>query len=148
MMSLGGLALGVGMLVDNSIVVLENIYRHCEQGEDRVSAAQVGATEVGMAITASTLTTIAVFVPIVYIEGLVAEVFRQLALTVTFSLLSSLLVALTLVPLLASRLLKVEGRLTEEQSKDKKNGYHGHDVWLIVWGGRHYLNWMISILVC
>lgn len=120
MMSLGGLALGVGMLVDNSIVVLENIYRHCEQGEDRVSAAQVGATEVGMAITASTLTTIAVFVPIVYIEGLVAEVFRQLALTVTFSLLSSLLVALTLVPLLASRLLKVEGRLTEEQSKDKK----------------------------
>ncbi len=108
MMSLGGLALGVGMLVDNSIVVLENIYRHCEQGKTRLVAAQEGAAEVGLAITASTLTTVAVFVPIVYIKGLVAEIFTQLALTVTFSLLSSLLVAMTLVPLLASRLLKVE----------------------------------------
>ncbi|MGI6129988.1 MAG: efflux RND transporter permease subunit [bacterium] len=119
MMSLGGLALGVGMLVDNSIVVLESIYRYSELGEDRVSAAQLGTSEVGMAITASTLTTIAVFVPIVYIQGLVAEIFRQLALTVTFSLLSSLLVALTLVPLLSSRLLKVEDKVSAHPTNNK-----------------------------
>ncbi|HKM39989.1 MAG TPA: efflux RND transporter permease subunit [bacterium] len=121
MMSLGGFALGVGMLVDNSIVVLENIYRHRELGKNMVTAAQEGASEVGMAITASTLTTIAVFVPIVYIKGLVAEIFTQLALTVTFSLLSSLLVAMTLVPLLASRLLRIE----VEQSERKHNPGHG-----------------------
>ena len=119
MMSLGGFALGVGMLVDNSIVVLENIYRHFEQGKSRLAAAQEGASEVGLAITASTLTTIAVFVPIVYIKGLVAEVFTQLALTVTFSLLSSLLVALTLVPLLASRLLKIGPGHNRSRSNSK-----------------------------
>lgn len=108
MMSLGGLALGVGMLVDNSIVVLENIYRHREEGESRLLAAQNGASEVAMAITASTLTTIAVFLPIVFIQGLTAQIFRELALTVTFSLLASLLVALTVVPMLASKILVLE----------------------------------------
>jgi len=109
MMSLGGLALGVGMLVDNSIVVLENIYRHREEGESRLLAAQNGAGEVAMAITASTLTTIAVFLPIVFIQGLTAQIFRELALTVTFSLLASLLVALTVVPMLASKILVING---------------------------------------
>ncbi|MDK2784650.1 MAG: hydrophobic/amphiphilic exporter (mainly bacteria), family [Bacillota bacterium] len=107
LMSLGGLALGVGMLVDNSIVVLENIYRHREEGESRLLAAQNGAGEVAMAITASTLTTIAVFLPIVFIQGLTAQIFRELALTVTFSLLASLLVALTVVPMLASKILVI-----------------------------------------
>lgn len=105
MMSLGGLALGIGMLVDNSIVVLENIYSHRIKGKDPETAAIWGTNEVAMAITASTLTTVAVFLPIVFVQGMTAQLFKQLALTVTFSLLSSLFVALTIVPLLSSRLM-------------------------------------------
>jgi HAE1 family hydrophobic/amphiphilic exporter-1 len=109
MISLGGLALAVGMVVDNSIVVLENIFRHMqEKGEDRITAAKNGASEVGIAISASTLTTIAVFVPIVFTQGLAARIFRDLALTVTFALLSALFVAITLVPMMASKLLSLE----------------------------------------
>ena len=103
-MSLGGLALGVGMLVDNSIVVLENIFRHrSELGEGAVQAATAGAEEVQSAITASTLTTISVFGPIIYVEGVAGELFKDLSLAVAFSLLASLLVALTLLPSLAAR---------------------------------------------
>ncbi|GIW50989.1 MAG: multidrug ABC transporter [Gemmatimonadales bacterium] len=102
-MSLGGLALGVGMLVDNSIVVLENIFRHRELGAGRDDAADRGATEVRAAITASTLTTIAVFGPIIYIEGVAGELFGALSLAVAFSLLASLFVAMTLLPMLAAR---------------------------------------------
>ena len=101
-MSLGGLALGIGLLVDNAIVVLENIARHREMGAGPVEAAREGAGEVGMAITASTLTTIAVFGPLVFVQGIAGQLFRDQALTVTFSLLASLLVALTLIPMLAS----------------------------------------------
>ncbi|MCW5983371.1 MAG: efflux RND transporter permease subunit [Bryobacteraceae bacterium] len=103
--SFGGLALGVGMLVDNSIVVLENIYRHREEGKGRTEAASRGAREVGLAITASTLTTIAVFVPVLFLSGVSAEQFKQLAYVVTFSLLCSLIVALTVVPMLCARYL-------------------------------------------
>ena len=108
-MSLGGLALGVGMLVDNSIIVLENIFRHGREGEiapvgeDPMEASARGAGEVAGAITASTLTTIAVFLPIIYVEGVAGELFRDLSLTVAFSLLASLLVALTLLPAWAAR---------------------------------------------
>ncbi|NMB24978.1 MAG: efflux RND transporter permease subunit [Firmicutes bacterium] len=105
MMSLGGLALGVGMLVDNAIVVLENIFRQRELGKNAKEAAQLGAEEVGMAITASTLTTVSVFIPVVFVSGIAAEIFRDMALTVTFSLMASLLVALTLVPMLASQIM-------------------------------------------
>jgi HAE1 family hydrophobic/amphiphilic exporter-1 len=119
-MSLGGFALGVGMLVDNSIVVLENIYRHRELGASQLVAAEAGADEVGPAITASTLTTVAVFVPVVFVEGLISVVFRELALTVTFSLLASLLVAITLVPMLASRLLKMDESNGALQAEDRK----------------------------
>lgn len=105
MISLGGLALGVGMLVDNAIVVLENVFRHREMGVDKTTAAHEGAQEVGTAISASTLTTVSVFVPVVFIAGIAAEIFRDMALTVTFSLLASLLISLTLVPMLSSRLL-------------------------------------------
>ena len=107
MMSLGGLALGIGMMVDCSIVVLENIFRMREKGLDRKEAAISGSNEVANAITASVLTTVAVFFPIAFVKGIVSELFTELALTVSFSLLSSLLVALTLVPMLSSRLLKV-----------------------------------------
>ncbi|MDE0106172.1 MAG: efflux RND transporter permease subunit [Bryobacterales bacterium] len=101
--SFGGLALGVGMLVDNAIVVLENIYRHREEGTASRQAALVGSREVAMAITASTLTTIAVFVPVMFIGGYAAQTFQQLAYVVSFSLLCSLIVALTVVPALCSR---------------------------------------------
>ena len=107
-MSLGGLTLGVGLLVDNAIVVLESVQRKREDGLGEVEAALVGTSEVGQAITASTLTTICVFVPIVFVEGVAAQLFRDQALTVAFSLVVSLVVALTLIPMLASRQLRPE----------------------------------------
>ena len=102
-MSLGGIALAVGMLVDNSIVVLENIVRKKEQGLGILESAREGAGEVAGAVTAATLTTVAVFFPMVFVTGIAGQLFRDQALTVTFALLFSLLVALTLIPMLASR---------------------------------------------
>ena len=104
MMSLGGLALGVGMLVDNAIVVIENIFRHREKGEPAEKAASTGAEEVSNAIVASTLTTIAVFLPMIFVVGVAGQLFKELAFTVTFSLIGSLWVALTLIPLLSCKL--------------------------------------------
>ncbi len=101
-MSLGGIALGIGLLVDNSIVVLENISRHRSMGKSVLQAASDGAGEVGMAVIASTLTTIAVFFPLVFVSGIAGQLFQDQALTVTFSLLASLLVAVTLIPMLSS----------------------------------------------
>jgi len=101
-MSLGGIALAIGMLVDNSIVVLENIARKREEGRSILDAAREGTTEVSTAVTASTLTTIAVFFPMVFVSGLAGQLFRDQALTVTYALIFSLLVALTLIPMLAS----------------------------------------------
>ncbi|PUU89218.1 MAG: hydrophobic/amphiphilic exporter-1 (mainly G- bacteria), HAE1 family [Halanaerobium sp.] len=89
--SLGGLALGVGMLVDNAVVVLENIYRYRSMGEGKIEAAREGASEVGMAIAASTVTTVVVFLPIVFVEGMAGQLFKDLALTVAFSLIASLI---------------------------------------------------------
>ncbi|WP_421384266.1 efflux RND transporter permease subunit [Bacillus salacetis] len=105
-MTLGALALGIGMLVDNAIVVIENIYRHLSMGKDPKQAARDGAREVGTAITASTLTTVAVFLPVVFISGLIGQLFTEFALTISFSLFASLVVALTVIPMLASRMLK------------------------------------------
>jgi hydrophobic/amphiphilic exporter-1 (mainly G- bacteria), HAE1 family len=102
-MSLGGIALAVGMLVDNGIVVLENIVRKKEQGLGVLDAARRGAGEVAGAVTAATLTTVAVFFPMVFVTGIAGQLFRDQALTVTFALLFSLAVALTLIPMLASR---------------------------------------------
>ncbi len=102
-MSLGGLALGVGMLVDNSIVVLENVFRHRELGASPAEAAAKGAREVQGAITASTLTTISVFGPIIYVEGVAGQLFGALSFAVAFALLASLVVALTLLPTMAAR---------------------------------------------
>ncbi len=102
-MSLGGIALAIGMLVDNAIVVLENISRYREQGLSPLEAAKKGASEVSMAITASTLTTVAVFFPLVFVEGVAGQLFKDQALTVTYALLASLLVALTLIPAMAAR---------------------------------------------
>lgn len=106
MISLSGLAIGVGMLVDNSVVVIENIYRLRNLGIPPIKAALNGAKQVAGAIASSTLTTICVFFPIVFIEGLTRQIFMDMALTITYSLLASLIVALTLVPAMGQRMLR------------------------------------------
>jgi len=111
-MTLGGLAVAVGRVVDDSIVVLESIFRHVKKGEDNRTATINGTKEVALAITASTLTTVAVFLPLAVVSGLIGEIFRPFALTVTFALLSSLLVALTIVPVMASYFIKA-GRVPD-----------------------------------
>ncbi|NIM90504.1 MAG: MMPL family transporter [Candidatus Aminicenantes bacterium] len=104
-MTLGGLALGIGMLVDNAIVVLENIYRLHQSGDPPLKAAVNGSSEVTSAIIASTLTTMAVFLPMVFVRGMAGVMFKQLAYVVSFALLCSLVVALTLIPMLSSRII-------------------------------------------
>ena len=106
MMSMGGLAIGVGMLIDNSIVILENVFRFREKGARPAEAAILGADEMAMAITASTLTNLCVFIPFFFTTGLAGQLFRQMALTITFSQLCSLLVALTLIPMMTSRFIR------------------------------------------
>lgn len=121
LLTLGGLALGIGMLVDNAIVVIENIFRHMEEGEDSDTAAKRGASEVGMAITASTLTTIAVFFPMVFAQGITGKLTRGLALAIAAALLSSLFVAITIVPMIASLLFKPK----KEKSGEGRGFYRG-----------------------
>lgn len=125
MMSLGGIALAVGMLVDNAIVVLENIARH-QQSTTSDVAAERGTQEVSGAILASTLTTMAVFFPLVFVEGIAGQLFRDQALTVTFALAASLLVALTLIPMLSSR----KKALAEAQSPTQMPYASGWRFWL------------------
>ncbi len=119
-MSLGGIALGIGLLVDNSIVVLENIARHREMGKNPLKAASDGAGEVGMAVVASTLTTIAVFFPLVFVHGIAGQLFRDQALTVTFSLLASLVVAITLIPMLSSLAGREQSEVEKPKQKEPK----------------------------
>ena len=113
-MSLGGLALGVGMLVDNSIVVLESVQRYLDRGMSALESARRGSSEVGRAVIAATVTTVCVFLPIVFVEGVAGQLFKDQALTVTFSLLTSLVVALMLIPMLSSLSLDENGK--EEQA--------------------------------
>ncbi|MBQ5865337.1 MAG: efflux RND transporter permease subunit [Oscillospiraceae bacterium] len=113
MISLSGLAIAVGMLVDNSIVVIENIYRLRAKGANVIQAAVSGAGQVVGAIAASTLTTVCVFVPIIFVDGLTKQLFMDLALTMTYSLLASLIIALTLVPAMATTILKKDKPLRE-----------------------------------
>lgn len=120
LMTLGGLALGVGMLVDNAVVVIENIFRHMEEGEDRKKASRVGAEEVTRAITASTITTVVVFLPLVYAGGIAGRITKGLALTVAFALGASLLVALTIIPMVASILFRREALRTTGFEKARK----------------------------
>ena len=108
MISLSGLAVAVGMLVDNSVVVIENIYRLRSKGANVIQAAVSGAQQVAGAVTASTLTTVCVFLPIVFVEGITKQLFTDLALTMTYALTASLIVSLTLVPAMASGLLRKE----------------------------------------
>ena len=107
LMTLGGLAIGVGMIVDNSIVVLENIFRLRVKGESQTEAAISGSEEVTSAIIASTLTTLVIFLPLIFVKGIAGIMFKQLAFVISFALLCSLLVALMLIPMLASRFIRV-----------------------------------------
>lgn len=152
-MSMAGLALAVGMLVDNSIVVLENIYRHLKEGKDRREGAESGSTEVTTAIIASTLTTIAVFFPVLFVPGIAGVLFNDMALTICFSLFCSLLVALTLIPLLASKWLETSPS-TESRSRRISEVI---DHWLeklthrysrsLAWSLRHRKKILIGILI-
>ncbi len=119
-MSLGGLALGIGMLVDDSIVVLESIVRCREEGDDPTRGALRGTREVGAAVIASTLTTIAVFFPVAFVSGIAGQIFKDQALTVVFALASSIFVALFFVPVLAAQFSSMSG--TAEEKKTRKHG--------------------------
>ena len=120
-MSLGGMALGIGMLVDNAIVVLESVDRYHKSGHSTIDSAVKGASEVGGAVIASTLTTICVFIPIIFVKGIAGQLFNDQALTVTFSLLISLLVAITLIPMLSS--VRIIRRRTMDVQKKEKNDF-------------------------
>jgi len=128
-MSLGGLALGTGLLVDNAVVVLEAIYRRRENGEEAISGANSGTSEVGKAITASTLTTLIVFFPVVYMEGITSQLFRDQALAVGFALIASLLVAVTVIPALTARIRNIK-KDTDVTTRMKE----------------HYANLMVKVL--
>ena len=117
MLSLGGLALGIGMLVDNAIVVIENIHSHLNKNKDIKESAKEGANEVSGAIFSSTLTTVAVFLPMIFVVGVAGQLFKELAFTVTFSLLASLVVALSLIPRLAS----IKGRQPKALKQKEEN---------------------------
>ena len=132
-MSLSGLAISVGMLVDNSIVVIENTYRLRNAGESPMKAAVSGATQVGGAVAASTLTTICVFVPIAFVTGLIRTIITDMVLTLSFTLIASLLVALTLVPALTGKLLKEEKAHKESALDRLMPKYRG---W-VLWGVGH-----------
>ncbi len=122
-MSLGGLALGIGMLVDNAIVVLESIARCRDEGMSALDAASKGTDEVGRAVVASTLTTVCVFFPIVFVQGIAGQLFQDQALTVTASLMVSLFVALTFIPMLAS--LPIWGRGHHDPEGERASGSRG-----------------------
>ncbi|HEU5399450.1 MAG TPA: efflux RND transporter permease subunit, partial [Gammaproteobacteria bacterium] len=142
MMSLGGISLAIGMLVDSSIVVLENISRHRHMGKDTTAAVREGTSEVGGAITAATLTTIAVFFPLVFVTGIAGQLFRDQSLTVTYSVVFSLFAALTLIPMLAclgvpgANKLKVEGS-GEDRPRALPKGRVTRFLYHIPRGGAH-----------
>ncbi|MGB9597616.1 MAG: efflux RND transporter permease subunit, partial [Candidatus Poribacteria bacterium] len=153
MMTLGGLALGIGMLLDNSVVVLENIFRHREWGEGPMESASIGTKEVSAAITASTLTTLCVFFPMFFAaEGMQGVFFSQLAYTISFSLIASLFVALTLVPVLSARYLHIKQiDESEHRSKIKSALARAFDSLSIKYGNS--LNWVLDhrlwvVIIC
>ncbi len=133
--SLSGLALGVGMLVDNSIVVIENIYRMRKEGVGLIAASIEGAKSVAGAIFASTLTTVCVFAPIVFADGLTKQLFKDMGLTIAYSLLASLVVALTLVPMMASKMLT---KTTEKPQVLFNRLIKGYEV-MLRWALKHKL---------
>lgn len=131
MISLSGLSIAVGMLVDNSVVVIENIYRLRDKGANAIQAAVSGAKQVAGAIVASTLTTICVFLPIVFVDGLTRQLFTDLALTMSYALIASLIVALTLVPAMASGMLKKGGKPKKDIMEKVYGKYRFAGTWAL-----------------
>ena len=147
-MSLAGLAIAVGRVVDDSIVVLENIYRHIQGGEDRMTAAVEGTREVGAAIVSSTLTTVVVFIPLAFIQGLVGSFFTPFALTVSFALLASTLVSLTAVPALGLLLLRRGDFPDENAARDRDPVMVRIYMPILRWALRHkFLTILIAVVV-
>ncbi len=148
LISLSGLTLGLGSLVDFAVVILENIFRYREQGKSMMEAARLGSKEVGTAVMASALAQIAVFAPIVFVEGLASELFGPLALTVVYSHIAALLASLTLVPMLSARWLKK----TPHMDEDSRKGYRGFNamIWFnigffkLARGYGRFLGWAIT----
>ena len=136
-MSLGGLALAVGMLDDTAVVISENIFRHKSLGKSLAEAAYIGTKEVGMAVSATIFTTIVVFLPVIYVHGVAGQLFRDQALTVTFALLVSLFVSLTLIPMLSSR--KFGPALVPEDFRGPKTKKEGQAEGKISRSGRRFL---------
>jgi HAE1 family hydrophobic/amphiphilic exporter-1 len=134
-MSLAGLAIAIGRVVDDSIVVLENMYRHMQRGENKFQAALDGTSEVGAAIISSTLTTVVVFIPLAFIQGLVGEFFTPFALSVSFAMIASTFVALTAVPVLGVLLLR-EGDFPEDES-DRETLLQKIYTPALIWALRH-----------
>ncbi|MDE0103941.1 MAG: efflux RND transporter permease subunit [Bryobacterales bacterium] len=130
-MSLGGVALGVGMLVDSSIVVLEAVHRHRRPGVATAEAVAAGTEEVAMPVTASTLTTVAVFLPLVFVEGIAGQLFRDQALTITFALFASLAVALTVIPTLLAARLRSDREMGVEPGERAVPGVQRFPRWLV-----------------
>ena len=151
-MSLGGIALAIGLLVDNSIVVLENIDRHKKLNNNPLEAAVAGTSEVSMAIVASTLTTMAVFFPLVFVEGIAGQLFSDQALTVTFALAVSLIVALTLIPMLAGRDNSANKTQDSKESLGKQaldlgpQSQHSKPTSKLGWAF-YYIKWPFAMLI-
>lgn len=137
--SMGGLALGIGMMVDNSIVILENIFTYRQKGMSMKEAAIKGASELASAVIASTMTTLVVFLPIVFVQGITSDIFRPLALTVCFSLIASLVVAITLIPMLSSKIVS-----QKKIVKSEKKGWYVRFFGLFVSGYKRILRWALG----
>ncbi|CAH8771192.1 efflux RND transporter permease subunit [Paenibacillus dendritiformis] len=137
--SMGGLALGIGMMVDNSIVILENIFTYRQKGMSMKEAAIKGASELASAVIASTTTTLVVFLPIVFVQGITSDIFRPLALTVCFSLIASLVVAITLIPTLSSKIVS-QKKIVESEKK----GWYLRFFGLFVSGYKRILRWALG----
>ncbi|HCG91643.1 MAG TPA: hypothetical protein DEZ08_07400 [Dehalococcoidia bacterium] len=147
-MSLAGLAIAVGRVVDDSIVVLENIYRHIQFGETKMEAAISGTKEVGSAIISSTLTTVAVFIPLTFIQGLVGEFFTPFAISVSFALLASTIIALTAVPVLSVFVLKTENiRNAARLNTDGPNILQKIYIPVLKWSINHKIVVIISSII-
>jgi HAE1 family hydrophobic/amphiphilic exporter-1 len=137
-LTLGGLTIAVGRVIDDSIVVLENIYRHLSRGEDKKTAVLSGVREVATAVTASTITTVAVFLPIAFTSGIVGEFFQPFSVAVTIALVASLFVALTIIPVLAYWFLKApENKVTQAEEHEKVTFLEKAYVPMISWVTKH-----------
>lgn len=156
--SMGGITIGIGMLVDNSVVVMDNVFKYWDKGYSAKESAMIGAKEIGMAVAASTLTTVAVFLPLTFVEGTIGQLFKDLSFTICFALLASLIVSLTFVPMACAQLLT-----RREKNKKKRKGLITKilDFWgkglekldsfyrkVLVWVLRHKKRTILLVVAC